>query len=298
MASQQLVLSQQRVLTLRRVSSASARVVVQRPFTAFNKHINKRQARQILIRAASSEAEVTSSSSEASQEPAAAPVKGEWVPVLRPEDLPKGVRKEVRVNGKNVLMFWYRNQIYAIESRSPAEGAYSEGFLKAKFTQEYCIECPSTGSLFSLKDGSVVSWYPNNPVLRILTPQDLCRNLEIYPVQLTQEAVSIDTSDYAIGAATRGGSDTALERNNVYGLEPRVYVQGTDLADPYSGGEGQETTAAKAATIAVGISAFGALAVAGTAICLYIESYPALIGWWVALLLIGASLTFQQLKKA
>lgn len=56
-------------------------------------------------------------------------------------------------------------------SRSPAEGAYSEGFANAKFTQDYCIECPSTGSLFSLKDGSVVSWYPNNPVLRMLTPQ-------------------------------------------------------------------------------------------------------------------------------
>jgi hypothetical protein len=32
-------------------------------------------------------------------------------------------------------MFWYRNEIYAIEARSPAEGAYSEGFIKAKFTQ-------------------------------------------------------------------------------------------------------------------------------------------------------------------
>lgn len=130
-----------------------------------------------------------------------------------------------------MLLFWYRNQIYAIEARcgparyseprmnnellqravkawhpspvpqlpccaacqprqattpaksttaatpaprsarSPAEGAYSEGFANAKFTQDYCIECPSTGSLFSLKDGSVVSWYPNNPVLRMLTPQ-------------------------------------------------------------------------------------------------------------------------------
>ncbi len=34
-----------------------------------------------------------------------------------------------------MLMFWYRNQIYAIEGRSPAEGAYSEGFIRAKFTQ-------------------------------------------------------------------------------------------------------------------------------------------------------------------
>ncbi len=46
-----------------------------------------------------------------------------------------GVRKEVEVDERQVLLFWYRNQIYCIEARSPAEGAYSEGFIKAKFTQ-------------------------------------------------------------------------------------------------------------------------------------------------------------------
>lgn len=46
-----------------------------------------------------------------------------------------GVRKEFDVEGRQVLMFWYRNEIYAIEARSPAEGAYSEGFIRAKFTQ-------------------------------------------------------------------------------------------------------------------------------------------------------------------
>jgi hypothetical protein len=45
------------------------------------------------------------------------------------------VRKEFDINGRQVLVFWYRNQIYAIEARSPAEGAYSEGFIRAKFTQ-------------------------------------------------------------------------------------------------------------------------------------------------------------------
>ncbi len=45
------------------------------------------------------------------------------------------MRKEVEVDERQVLMFWYRNQIYAIEGRSPAEGAYSEGFIRAKFTQ-------------------------------------------------------------------------------------------------------------------------------------------------------------------
>lgn len=71
--------------------------------------------------------------------------------------------------------------------------------------QEYAIECPSTGSLFSLKDGSVVAWYPNNPVLRALTPSNTCRRMEIYPIKLTQEAIYVDTSAARMGARTRAG---------------------------------------------------------------------------------------------
>ena len=71
-------------------------------------------------------------------------------------------------------------------ARSPAEGAYSEGFIKAKFTQDFGIECPATGSVFSLKDGSILEWYPGNVVLRALTPASTCRPLEVYPVKLTQ----------------------------------------------------------------------------------------------------------------
>jgi hypothetical protein len=56
------------------------------------------------------------------------------MPVL-PVMVCAGVRKEFDVEGRQVLMFWYRNAIYAIEARSPAEGAYSEGFIRAKFTQ-------------------------------------------------------------------------------------------------------------------------------------------------------------------
>ncbi len=50
------------------------------------------------VAAAASSAEASSSSTN-------------WVPVLRPEDLPKGSRREVRVNGRPVLLFWYRNQV-------------------------------------------------------------------------------------------------------------------------------------------------------------------------------------------
>jgi nitrite reductase/ring-hydroxylating ferredoxin subunit len=58
------------------------------------------------------------------------------------------------------------------------------------FMQDFAIECPATGSTFSLKDGSIVDWYPNNPVLRALTPSNTCRTMDVYPIKLTQVCVS------------------------------------------------------------------------------------------------------------
>ncbi|EIE21650.1 hypothetical protein COCSUDRAFT_30146 [Coccomyxa subellipsoidea C-169] len=156
-------------------------------------------------------------------------ISDNWVPVCRPEEIPKGYRFEVKAQGVDVLLLWYRNQIYAIEQRSPAAGAYSEGFINSKLTQEYEIECPDTKSLFSLKTGEITAWYPTNPVLRLVTPQDTVRNLDVYPVKLTQDAILVDVS----GAATtkfksaRGGSDTSIDNNNVFSIEPRVYVEGS-----------------------------------------------------------------------
>jgi nitrite reductase/ring-hydroxylating ferredoxin subunit len=70
--------------------------------------------------------------------------------------------------------------------RSPAEGAYSEGFISSKLNQDYCIECPGTGSTFDFRTGEIKEWYPSNFVLRVLTPKGTCRNLETYPVRLEQ----------------------------------------------------------------------------------------------------------------
>ena len=63
-----------------------------------------------------------------------------WVPVIPIEALPKGERRLVRQDGETILLLWYRNEIYAIENSSPAEGAYAEGFINAKLTQvSVCI---------------------------------------------------------------------------------------------------------------------------------------------------------------
>ncbi len=52
--------------------------------------------------------------------------------------------------------------------------------------------------------------YPNNPVLRLLTPSDTCRPLEIYPVHLGQDAISVNVSGECWWAGTTRPLVTAV----------------------------------------------------------------------------------------
>lgn len=113
----------------------------------------------------------------------------DWVPVVPVSALPKGERRLIRQDGENILLLWYKNEIVAIENRSPAEGAYTEGLVNAKLTQDGCIICPSTESTFNLKTGDIEVWYPNNPVLRILTPP--LRRLFVYPTKVDPDFIYI-----------------------------------------------------------------------------------------------------------
>ncbi|MEW5314693.1 MAG: hypothetical protein WDW38_006166 [Sanguina aurantia] len=211
-----------------------------------------------------------------------------WVGVCRPEDLPKGTRKEVEVGDRQVLMFWYRNQIYCIEARSPAEGAYSEGFIKAKFTQDFAIECPATQSLFSLKDGSIVSWYPTNPVLAALTPASTCRPLEIYPVKLSQEAIYVDVTKGTLGGTKivnlKGGAGTSLEDNNVFTVQPTVYFEGMDpTSEAASAMQVGPAQGFDPIVVGTALLALGIIGAIGTSVALYFEDLVLLAAFWVVL---------------
>ena len=58
-----------------------------------------------------------------------------WVPVVPLSALPRGERRVIIQDGETILLLWYKDEVIAIENRSPAEGAYSEGLLNAKLTQ-------------------------------------------------------------------------------------------------------------------------------------------------------------------
>eukprot|EP00210_Caulerpa_lentillifera_P003928 g3749.t1 len=209
------------------------------------------------------------------------------------ESLPKGVRKEAVIDGKQIVVFWYRNEIFACETRSPAEGAFSTGLLNASFTADYGIICPGTNTVFSIKTGEILDWYPNNFVLKTLIPKDTCRPLEVYPVKLTDDGIYISFkggSQGGVGAMkSKGGANTSLEDNNVFGLEPKMYADERQSdSNIEAGGVSVNSAASKLrdvnpATIFISTIAIGIVSVAGTAAAIYYESIPALIAFWVVL---------------
>lgn len=211
-----------------------------------------------------------------------------FVPVLRTQELPKGERKSVVVDGKDMLVFWYRNKIWACESRSPTEGAYSVGFMGSRFTENYGIECPETGTVFSIQSGEILDWYPNNAVLRGLIPSDTCRNLEVYPVDVRGETIYASFAKGSQGGVltntNKGGAKSSLEGNNVFFQEPAVYLEGSEPGQPGSGGGSEEAQKLNPLTVIVGTVAVAIISVAGTGLAIYNESIPLLIGFWVVML--------------
>ena len=67
-------------------------------------------------------------------------------------------------------------------------------------TQDGCIVCPTTDSTFDLQTGDIKEWYPNNPVLRVLTPA--LRKLFIYPVKTDENNIYINMRGNVISDAS------------------------------------------------------------------------------------------------
>ncbi|KAL3735780.1 hypothetical protein ACJRO7_024843 [Eucalyptus globulus] len=150
-----------------------------------------------------------------------------WVPVVPLAALPKGERRVIIQDGETILLLWYKDRVFAIENRSPAEGAYSEGLLNAKLTQDGCIICPTTDSTFDLQSGAIKDWYPKNPVLRALTPA--LRTLFVYPVKTNEENIFINMkgnvkSDASAEIVFSGKAQPGITASDVNVDEVRMVV--------------------------------------------------------------------------
>lgn len=223
---------------------------------------------------------------------------------MKLDSFPRGKRLRVSISGRDAILLWFRGSIYALEERSPAEGAYSEGFTSedSRLTEDGCITCPTTGSKFRLETGELVEHLPGNPVLRFLTPAP--RNAETFPVKTEEDMVyvysrgSLGTPPPSLN--TKGGVGTSAEEANVFAIQPKVYVEGggeeeqqPDVALPSD----KSMPASKLASIAVGTLAVAFIASAGTALCLlYFQSIVALGAFWGVGFLLAAIFAVQYFK--
>lgn len=207
---------------------------------------------------------------------------GEWLPVAKLEDFPRGKRVKIDVGGRNAVLLWFKNVVYAIEERSPAEGAYSEGFAseEAQLTPEGYIICPTTKSEFRLDDGALMMHYPGNAILRAVTPRP--RDMEVFPTKVEDDMVYVNTAGIrgaeTPGINTKGGFGTSAEESNVFAIQPKVYVEGQGYE-----AEVDDTVSpnVQPATILIGTLAAAIIAAAGTAVTLlYLQSIIATALFW------------------
>ena len=147
-------------------------------------------------------------------------------------------------------------------------------------------------------------------MLRKLTPKETCRPIEIYQVEARDNVIYVNPegslknwvpesglrSDFTMpGQLTvaKGGSDSSLENNNVYGVEPKMYLQGTDPENPLNLDTASSTPSAAAsklspATVIVGTVAAGIVGGAGTGACLFYQNFIALgVFWLVGISVVG-----------
>jgi hypothetical protein len=47
--------------------------------------------------------------------------------------------------------------------------------------------------------GEIKDWYPDNPVLRKLTPIETCRPMEVFPVLVRPDGVYVDVKNGSLG---------------------------------------------------------------------------------------------------
>eukprot|EP00270_Netrium_digitus_P019774 TRINITY_DN789_c0_g1_i2.p1 TRINITY_DN789_c0_g1~~TRINITY_DN789_c0_g1_i2.p1 ORF type:complete len:296 (+),score=64.18 TRINITY_DN789_c0_g1_i2:46-933(+) len=195
-----------------RVSECSIQTTSAFPFAVRHRAISRsRSSKTVRKHFLSSTVRATAEAETAVPSSVEAPADdGNWVPVIPVEALPRGERRLVRQDGQEILLLWYRGEIFAIENSSPSEGAYAEGFLNAKLTQDGCIVCPTSSTTYDLKTGAIRDWYPTNPVLRFLTRP--IRDLNVYAVKLDNFQICVNMGG---GAASGVAAEVMFGQSRV-----------------------------------------------------------------------------------
>ena len=95
--------------------------------------------------------------------------------VARISDVPESGKKQIELNGQEILLINLKGEIFAVENECPHQGAP----LSAAITKDGYLSCPRHGFRFSLKDGRC-SEHPEF-------------SLKVWPVRIENGDILIDT---------------------------------------------------------------------------------------------------------
>jgi 3-phenylpropionate/trans-cinnamate dioxygenase ferredoxin subunit len=103
--------------------------------------------------------------------------------VAQVSELPEGGKKLVTLDGNDILLIRFEGSFYAVENKCPhMGGSLFEGNLDGQY-----VNCPTHGSVFDIKNGSVHQ--SGKLLLFKVSPRDLKR----YPVKIEGDDLLIGT---------------------------------------------------------------------------------------------------------
>jgi nitrite reductase/ring-hydroxylating ferredoxin subunit len=112
-----------------------------------------------------------------------------WIRVLSEQELPKGERKVVEVEGKSLLLLHHKGDVYAMNSKCPHMGG---PLVKGKISPDGAIICPWHHSAFDLRTGDVTEWSPWPPVAgKVLGIISRKKALPVYPTRVEEGSILV-----------------------------------------------------------------------------------------------------------
>jgi hypothetical protein len=89
-----------------------------------------------------------------------------------------------------------------------------------------------------------------------------------------------------------------MEENNIYGIEPKVYLEGTNPDDDLKNSDKvTKNRTENVVTSPVTLIGFGLVSTGGTALLLYYENFTALIIFWIILFSIFAFYSYNSVME-
>jgi nitrite reductase/ring-hydroxylating ferredoxin subunit len=112
-----------------------------------------------------------------------------WTKALDSDELGKGMRRVVKLEGKPVLLIRHEGELYAVNNRCPHMGYPLKG---GRIDDDCALHCPFHRSAFDLKSGDVQDWVVWPPGIGVMLGKlSKEKAMDVYPVKEEGGAIMV-----------------------------------------------------------------------------------------------------------